>query len=523
MWRNRAGDVPAVAFTLDVHEPKITREFYLQCARIARRRMRLSSDELLALDIESPRARPEDIRKFASFAGNVLCAYVGHTTYRTDFVMAWDKVTRTFEKILTENFGDMSVDEGSGDCEDGSKMNVRIYLGLLRLRDRGALKNDPLLEKLASFLDCFVPLIILLGVSSAQINAAPKDIKKMGAHENAILKELSQFVDALARFDGNATAWAATLASQDPRTAAALERSKRYSTIILESTGILEAVATVETNIRARIVLEEGMNETVFYMARRTYYYREEEGQTSFLKTAEKMFSPRPLHAGSLFGSFIVTQERANLPRGIPLDRLPLKERYTKSASFARFIQKDEKVAIVMEPELNEEELICIYEVLKDVHPPEPLGAPGQFSDRIPADKRLAASATMERLAAPERSWVVMHSEFEEDATANLAEPEDVINQGYYLRIGALQERPISEFLAYFGALHRSGLVREMHVYPEWVSDNVGGYRVQVYVDLVALNAKWKSREAHYSRKLPRGIASADIACDLSARQACSP
>jgi hypothetical protein len=114
MWRNRAGDVPAVAFTLDVREPIITREFYLQCARIARRRMRLTADELLALDIESARARPEDIRKFASFAGHVLCAYVGHSTYRSDFVMAWDKTLRAFEKVLTENFGDMSVDEGSG-------------------------------------------------------------------------------------------------------------------------------------------------------------------------------------------------------------------------------------------------------------------------------------------------------------------------------------------------------------------------------------------------------------------------
>lgn len=120
------------------------------------------------------------------------------------------------------------------DCEDFGKMIIRIYNGVIRLYRRGEFRNSPLLTKLAEFLDCFVPLLVLLGVSSVQINAAPKDIMHMGAHENAVLMPTAQFMEALGRFDANARIWTDTLASQDPREAENVERSKRYSTIILE-------------------------------------------------------------------------------------------------------------------------------------------------------------------------------------------------------------------------------------------------------------------------------------------------
>lgn len=115
-YDNRAGLAIPVAFTMDVREPIITVGFYEACSRVARRRMRprMRVSELLAIDVESKDARPTDIKRFASFAGNVLTAYVSQCTYRSDFSMVYSRSSGTFDKKPTENFGDVSVDEGSG-------------------------------------------------------------------------------------------------------------------------------------------------------------------------------------------------------------------------------------------------------------------------------------------------------------------------------------------------------------------------------------------------------------------------
>lgn len=106
-----AGIVPPVAFTMDVHEPTITVGFYERCFAIVRRRMGLTDEAIARLDVDG---NENDMLTFSSFVGQMLCAYTSHTTYRTDFVWAYSASRGEFQKEMTENFGDVSVDEGSG-------------------------------------------------------------------------------------------------------------------------------------------------------------------------------------------------------------------------------------------------------------------------------------------------------------------------------------------------------------------------------------------------------------------------
>jgi hypothetical protein len=75
--------------------------------------------------------------------------------------------------------------------------------------------------------------LVLLGVSSAQINAAPKDIVSMGAHENAMLAPLQKFMDELIRFNPQAQKWKDQI-TNDPEQREFWERSRKYPDLVLE-------------------------------------------------------------------------------------------------------------------------------------------------------------------------------------------------------------------------------------------------------------------------------------------------
>lgn len=212
---------------------------------------------------------------------------------------------------------------------------------------------------------------------------------------------------------------------------------------------------------------------------------------------------------------FLVVQERDALPKNVPLREVALKDRYTKSASFARFLQKDERVAIVMEPALNEAELIALFEITKDVHPAEPLGAPGEFNGRL-ADRRGQSMAALRSISNRYSEWFTIHDELLEDETIDPTPPKTTVAQCYYLRVGKLKEKFIKRDLVYLDKMRTKDLVSEVHVYPEWLTNNVGGVRIEVYVPKAKLDEVWKSRETYYSRKLPKGIRADQIASQLS-------
>jgi hypothetical protein len=111
IWVSRAGIFPPIAYTLDVVKPVITEEFYQNCLDIVLGRAVMTREQLASLDVAG---NSKDINTMGSIAGQLLCVYVAHCTYRTDFAIAYNRETRKFEHIPTENFGDMSVDGGAG-------------------------------------------------------------------------------------------------------------------------------------------------------------------------------------------------------------------------------------------------------------------------------------------------------------------------------------------------------------------------------------------------------------------------
>lgn len=96
--------------------------------------------------------------------------------------------------------------------------------------------QSPLLQKAAGFLACYYPLMVLLGVSSAQINAAPKDILEMGAHENCFLVPRLRFLQMAADTNPAVGEWMRRKMAKEPGSQEVKNwnQSLRYGTIVCE-------------------------------------------------------------------------------------------------------------------------------------------------------------------------------------------------------------------------------------------------------------------------------------------------
>lgn len=112
IWISRAGSTAPLFFTLDLVDPAIEASYFLNAIEIIRRRMRLKESDLLRMNLNRPTAT--DLKTFGSFVGQLLCLYVIHCSYRDDFVNAYDSKLKAFIIVMTENFGDVSVDKGAG-------------------------------------------------------------------------------------------------------------------------------------------------------------------------------------------------------------------------------------------------------------------------------------------------------------------------------------------------------------------------------------------------------------------------
>lgn len=360
-------------------------------------------------------------------------------------------------------------------------MIIRIYLALMRLHKK---TKDPSLLHLIHFLRAYVPLLVLLGVSSAQINAAPKDIVSMGAHENTILMPLKQFLDELIRYNPEAVRWQEELLRDDPETQDAYKRSGAYSALVLEGTGILEPVMAREEAIKARIVLESLMpDEDVFYALRRSYYY--DKKNTSFYKTVEKIFTPTPILAGGSFGSFLILQRRPNVPERA---QLPLSQQVTKSVSFSDFISNKPNVCMLMEAELTAAEQQAIFEGMHNIHPPVPLLPPSTPAAARQTKCRELIETQFRRRVNPVLQTVI--------------DDRELMTQIYYWRSGSITAELCRKVATFLNTLP-AGMLQKYELKEEWVTDDVGGYRLAVSVSRAHVDRLWSQNEKRFAKKLP--------------------
>lgn len=475
IYVTRSGATLPLFYTVDIVQPEIDIKFLANQVEIVRRRMRLRHSDILAMDMRKP--RPDVLKRFGSFVGQILCAYVVHCTYRDDFVMAWDVRMKKFIKVLTENFGDVTVDMGSGDCEDFGKIIMRIYLAFRRYRLDPAqpLRAHPILEKVSEFLGCFVAFLVLYGVSGAQINEQPSRITKMGAHENTMLTPLHQVIEEIRRFHPDIDEWVRDAKAVEPRLDEFIELSKSYHSLNLEGTGVLEPTPGKEDNVEIRQYIERHMSDEAFHALRRSYYY--DANHNSFYKTVDKIFTPYFLLTGARFGSFLVLQETQQSVDASPTARaaMPFRARYTKSADFALFIKNDPRVAMVMEPHLADAEIQAAQAVMKDIHPSEPmLGPPRHFEKRDRLDALITSifGGGKKSYVWDYRSEALGPEEIDPPVQAGLVE------QVYYLRFGKVYRECLEAIERLCSELGRRKTLVRVVFYPEWATDVVGGYRL---------------------------------------------
>ncbi len=356
-----------------------------------------------------------------------------------------------------------------------------MFLGLQRwLRDKegqraanaGSSERLRCLERMARFLSSYYPMLLLLGVSSAQINAQPKDIVNMGAHENALLVPKQRLLDMLVRTQPDAGRWREeVIARYGAEEEASWRKSSRYPDIVCEGTGVLYPMSMREPTLHIRKLLEPLMNSNVFMALRRPYYHNEDAHDSSsdpcFYKTTDKCFVPSILLQGGSFGSFLIMQ--GNSLRSA-----------TKSVPFVDFMRAADSVTLLPEPELAPEEKAAIVECLKNVHPPMPLDAP-------PANHALGLRC--DRLIAGIQQRVQAHI----PPTPSNVPRGLPSTMRYSLRVGKVDERTCKE-IAEFLLSTPPGLIRSMRIDAEWITHEVGGYRFDLEWDEQVTTKLWQQR-----------------------------
>jgi hypothetical protein len=312
-------------------------------------------------------------------------------------------------------------------------------------------------------------MLVLLGVSSAQINASPKDIVSMGAHENSFLVPRMRFLQMAADTNPAIGEWMKRKLANEPDSQEVKhwKQSLSYGTIVCEGTGILHPVAAREKTERVRKFLERYMSEPVFFALRREYFFNKKSG---FLKTVEKIFVAEPLFDDPLgYTSFLVMQEHSE-KRGAPMQ-----QSLTKSVSFNAFMRasardessgETEPVRTLMEHLMSRAEWLACFEAAKNIHPPADMDAPHQDS---------AAEVL--------RCKSVINTTLKDRVIVTGSQGAPTTKMVYYLRRSKIDVVMCSSIYTFLSHEVPSGVVRGWKVYPEWATDEVGGYRIEVEVD----------------------------------------
>jgi hypothetical protein len=454
IWEHSAGLCDPLAYTVDVCRPQISDAYLRNLVAIVLRRMQLTDEAALALSDTSD--------ELALLAGQVLCVPITHTVYRSDFVYVYDETIDKVEKTDVENFGDVSIDHGAGDCEDLARFILRHFDAFLRVEKT---HPDALVRKLASYLRCFMPLLVLMGVSSAEINKPADSIKDMGAHEAAMLVPTAPFIELWARTDrAAAERFRESLWKHRPEERAYWERSAKMQVLVLEGTGVLVPISSVERWRDLRIELERDMiDNDVFFSMRRVFHYdrdwtpeRGAEG-SSFYKLVVRVFCGRFLsNWGLSFGSYVVIDSRTD----------------TKGVTFTDFVSMAPHVSLRMLFPWTSEERTATLAMLRDLHPPPPLDVP---SPTPPAD---SVWADAERNF---RTYLAPLASFRAKAAAAAADRPRLV---YYLRSSKLCDVKCAEALRkFFLGLEQEGRLRAVEVLDERISDITGGWQLVLVLE----------------------------------------
>lgn len=152
---------------------------------------------------------------------------------------------------------------------------------------------------------------------------------------------------------------------------------------------------------------------------------------------------------------------------------------YTKSVPLDDFLAKDERVSLLMEDPLHRAEIESAYSILKDVHPPVDLVAAKPDSPkRVECDRLLSEIFKEEKYFSLQQP--LAGPEAVDPPIAGAPQWVEIV---FFLRSGTVTEAALVAIRQVLNESFTDGLVRKVLAYPEWITPDVGGYRLVLEVD----------------------------------------
>lgn len=322
----------------------------------------------------------------AHVLAEVACLTADHMAYASDTVFLPDERASAKERFLNaliESFDYARVRHG-GDCED---LALEILLCVSELlRAHRAAGASGLVRELGLLASQYVFCMALGGVSSAEINGDFGKLKSMGAHMWTCAIPLPLFRKWWQR--GNGQGRETRLLPRVPG------EQDGALPLVLEGTGFLR-----EELDREACQAEEDARELLRACAEREgvaqalgglrKWFRYVRGRRNgFYQTVSILLTNHFLLSGaSRHVCFAMCHADPSLSPPLAF-----------GAEFAEFTRDAPGLALWAEPELDEEEMDCVRDCLKDVHPMPPHTVPPRSREGDDDEDR-RASALLDRLA----------------------------------------------------------------------------------------------------------------------------
>ena len=367
------GVLPAAAY-IDMMPARPSERYYANAARLALRMQQVTEDEALAWDVDNSKT---DARFASYWLAATLSLYVQAADYIPDEVC-----TRTdtgFRMVPVEWFSQARVRDGAIDCEDAALETMIEGEEIEMLRT-----NDPLLLKLQRVKASFYTVLLLDGVSSAEINlsrtASPSHLD---AHMNSALVnkgQMSRWVRYPPLREGHGPT------PDEVRGAAMFP-----PIVMMEGTGPLDpnGIEHSQLDETGEAMLEEMMERQadLAQQVRRVFHYDSSgRRQSGFYKAVKVLSCAEFARKGGGEYLFVMAPEPTLLAAErrtqlVQADHSQLWNGVTAGVSFQDMAAASEHIVAMPEEPLTPEQRAICQTYMADLHPQPMLRGPGEEED----------------------------------------------------------------------------------------------------------------------------------------------
>ena len=370
------GVLPAAAF-IDSMPARPSDAYYRNAARLALRVMGVSPEEALAWDVDNSR---HDARYASYWLAQTLSMYVQASDYIPDEVSV--RTDTGFRIVPVEWFSMARVRDCVIDCEDGATETMIEGEELEMLRS-----DDPLVQKLQRIKSSFYTVLLLDGVSSAEINLAKNaSPTHLDAHMNSALVNKAQ-LRRWARYP--------PLCKEHGPSDDDMRKATMFPPIVMmEGTGPLDpnGIEHAEADERGEEILERMMMDqgSLIEQVRRVFHYDSSGKRQSGFYKAVKILSSAELArrgCGEYLFMLAPEPESVSAERGarktqlVGDDLIKMWNGVTAGVSFQDMASASEHIMALAEKPLTDEQRAVCSTYMADLHPQPELRGPGEEPD----------------------------------------------------------------------------------------------------------------------------------------------